>query len=149
MKFIHNLIGGLAGAVALNIIHEVARKLDPDAPQVQLVGEEALSKSIAALGGTPPTGNKLYAATLAGDLVSNALYFSMIGAGKKKSTLLRGAGYGLSAGIGALKLTEPMGLSDAPITKTNKTAILTVSWYLIGGLVAALTIQALNKRKAV
>ena len=43
MKFIHNLIGGLAGAVALNIIHEVARKLDPDAPQVQLVGEEALS----------------------------------------------------------------------------------------------------------
>lgn len=148
MKFIHNLLGGLAGAVALNLIHETVRRFDPEAPEIQLVGEEAMSKSIKALGGDPPTGEKLYAVTLVSDIVTNALYFSAVGLGKKKYLWWRGAGYGLAAGVGALELTNPMGLSDAPITKTKKTSLLTVSWYLIGGLVAALTIDALDKRKS-
>ena len=147
MKTIRNIAGGLAGAIALNILHETVKRLDHDAPRIDLVGEEALSESIEHLGGNAPTGDALYAATLAGDLISNAMYFSMIGAGKKKYLFLRGAGYGLAAGIGALTLTKPLGLNDAPITKTNKTKVLTVAWYLFGGLVTALTIKALQKKK--
>jgi hypothetical protein len=145
MKTVKNFIGGLAGAVALNILHETVRRFDHNAPQVHLVGEEALSKSIKSAGLEPPTGNALYAATLAGDIVSNALYYSLIGAGKKKNLLWRGAGYGLAAGIGALTLTKPLGLSDAPVTKTTETKVLTVAWYLFGGLVAAATIKAMRK----
>lgn len=66
------------------------------------------------MGLTPPTGNALFAATLAGDIISNALYYTMIGFGKRKCPLLKGTAVGIAAGIGALKLTEPMGLSDAP-----------------------------------
>lgn len=145
MKLISNIIGGLIGAVALNILHESIKRIDHDAPRIDLVGEEALSKSIAGLGVQPPRGNELFAATLAGDLLSNALYFSLIGIGKKKNLLWRGAGYGMAAGIGALTLTKPLGLSDAPITKTEKTKVLTVAWYLFGGIVAALAIKQLRK----
>ena len=146
MKVITNITGGLAGALALNILHETIKRFDDNAPRIDLVGEEAISKGIERAGAKPLKGKSLYAATLAGDLLSNALYYSMIGLGRKDYLLLRGAAYGLSAGIGALELTKPLGLNDAPITRTNKTKVLTVAWYLFGGIVTALTIKALRNK---
>jgi hypothetical protein len=144
-KIFGNLLGGLAGAVALNVIHQTVKSFDHDAPRVDLVGEEALTAGMESVGLTPPNGNALFAATMAGDILSNALYYTTIGWSKKKNLLLTGTVVGLSAGIGALKLTGPMGLSDAPITRTDKTKVLTVAWYTFGGLVAGLTIKALRK----
>jgi hypothetical protein len=145
MKLLKNLIGGFAGAVALNILHEAVKRLDHDAPRIDLVGEEAIAKGMKVAGLEPPTGDSLFTAALAGDLISNALYYSTIGAGNKENLLLRGAAIGLGAGIGALTLTEPMGLSDAPITKTDKTKALTVAWYVFGGVITGLTIKLLRK----
>ena len=145
MKIANNLIGGLAGAIALNVIHQVAKKIDHNAPRVDLVGEEAIKKGLKYAGVEPPKGDNLFAAALAGDILSNALYYSVIGVGKDKHLLLRGVASGLSAGFGALTLTKPMGLSDAPITKTPQTKIMTVAWYLLGGVVTAFTIKALRK----
>ncbi|MEJ7768570.1 MAG: hypothetical protein WKF89_12210 [Chitinophagaceae bacterium] len=147
MKVLKNIIGGLAGAVALNILHETMKRMDHDAPRIDLVGEEALSKSMANVGLEPLKGDALFAATLAGDLVSNTLYYSLIGIGKKKNLLQRGAVYGLAAGIGALILTKPIGLSDAPITKSEKTMVMTVAWYLFGGLVTAFTIKSFKNNR--
>lgn len=144
MKVIINIAGGMAGAAALNILHETVKHLDHMAPRIDLVGEEALTEIIKSAGAEPPKGNSLYAATLAGDILSNTLYYSLIGVGKKRNLLLRGAGYGLAAGVGALVLTKPLGLSDAPVTRSNKTKALTVAWYFIGGLVAAMTIKSLK-----
>lgn len=146
MKLVNSLIAGLAGAIVLNVIHESIKRFDPKAPRIDLVGEEALSKTIEAAGSEAPEGNALYAATRASDIVSNALYFSMIGGGKKKSLFLHGAGYGLAAGIGALKLTKPLGLNDAPVNRSGKTQIMTVAWYLIGGVTTAATLKALQKK---
>ncbi|MBE9462364.1 hypothetical protein ACFP1I_11010 [Dyadobacter subterraneus] len=144
MKEIENIAGGLAGALALNVLHESYKRFDSEAPRVDLVGEEALTKTVESVGLKAPKGEKLFGLTLAADVVSNAMYFSAIGVGKKKHLLLRGAGYGLAAGLGAVFFTKPLGLDDTPVTKTNKTKILTVAWYLAGGLVTALTIQALK-----
>ncbi|UOE52494.1 hypothetical protein MTO98_15570 [Mucilaginibacter sp. SMC90] len=146
MKLIKNIIGGLAGAVALNILHQTVKQFDHDAPRVDLVGEEALTKGMESMGLEAPTGNALFTATLIGDIVSNTLYFSTIGFGKKKYLLLRGTTIGLAAGIGALTLTKPIGLSDAPVTRTNKTKIMTVVWYTLGGIVTALTIKAMQSK---
>lgn len=145
MEDIRYIAGGIAGAVALNILHESAKRLVPDAPRIDLVGEEALAKAVGMTGAEPPKGQKLFAATLGADLISNAMYFSAIGLGNKKDILLRGAGYGLAAGIGAITLTKPLGLDDTPITYTVKTKVMTVAWYLFGGLVTALAIKALTK----
>jgi len=144
-KVLSSLIGGIAGAVTLNILHQAVKQFDHDAPRVDLVGEEALSKGMESMGFTPPTGNALFIATLTGDILSNALYYTAIGFGKKKNLLLRGTVIGAAAGLGALTLTEPLGLSDAPITRTDKTKVMTVAWYTIGGLVSAAVMKGLRK----
>ena len=146
MKILKNFAGGLAGAIALNILHETAKRYLHDAPRVDLVGEEALTKLAETADIEPPKGDNLYLATLVGDVLSNAVYYSFIGAGKKKNLLLRGAGLGFAAGVGALTLTRPMGLSDAPVNRTNTTKALTIAWYVFGGLVTAITIKALRKK---
>ncbi len=138
-------IGGITGAVAINLLHQVFQRLGHDAPRVDLVGEEGLSKLIEKAGGTPPTGTKLFTATLAADIVSNGGYYSLIGFARKKHLLIAGVATGLAAGIGALTFTKPMGLSDAPVTHTDKTKLLTVAWYTFGGIVAASVIKALRK----
>ena len=141
-----SLIGGIAGAIALNLIHQSVKQFNHNAPRVDLVGEEALSKGLVKVGIQPPTGNHLFAATMAADLVSNAIYYSAIGASNKRLLPYIGAISGLLAGIGALTLTKPLGLNDAPVTKTNETKILTVAWYTFGGIVAGLVTKALRTK---
>lgn len=145
-KIISSMMGGIAGAAALNIIHQAVAQIDHDAPRVDLVGEEALSKGLKKIGVKPPAGDALFTATLAADLLSNAAYFSLIGLAKKKHLLAMGAVTGLAAGAGALTLTRPMGLSDAPVTRTEKTKVLTIAWYTISGLVAGAVTLLLRKK---
>jgi hypothetical protein len=145
MRILDNLAGGLAGTMALTLLHETYRQVDPYAPRIDLVGEEAITKLSKKAGLKPPTGDNRYLVTLAGDIVSNTLYFSLIGTSKKKFLLYSGAVAGLAAGVGALTLAKPLGLSNAPITRKDKTKVLTVAWYLAGGLVAAMAMRALRK----
>jgi len=145
MKLFTALLGGLAGAVALNIIHETVKKIDKDAPRVDLVGEEALSKSMHAAGIDPPKGDQLYSATLVSDLISNTLYYGTIGLGTDKNIMARGLGLGLLAGIGAVELPKPMGLDDAPVARTDKTKLLTIVWYVAGALVTSAVTKVLRK----
>ncbi|MDB5021607.1 MAG: hypothetical protein JWQ28_2734 [Pedobacter sp.] len=146
MKLIQALIGGFAGAIALNLLHETVRQFDSKAPRVDLVGEEALTKGLSAIGIDPPTGNSLYAATMAGDVISNGIYYSAIGLGNPKYIWLRAAVTGISAGVGALTLPKPMGLDDTPVTQTEKTGALTVAWYLFGALVTAGVLSKLQHK---
>lgn len=140
-----SLLGGLAGAVALNILHQVVKQVEPQAPHLNLVGQEAFSKVLKKMGIEPPSGKRLFAATFAADLVSNALYYTPIGLGKRKYLLYHGAAHGLCAGVGALTLTKPMSLNDAPITKTAETKVLTVALYTMGGIAAAGVMRVLRK----
>lgn len=145
MRVIKAIIAGFAGAAALNILHETVRKYDADAPRIDLIGEEALSRSMNSLNLESPKGKDLYLATLAGDIISNAIYYSAIGMTGKKNTYLKGAVAGLTAGLGAIKLPDKMGLDDKPATRTDKTKVLTVAWYLIGGLVTAAVFNSFKK----
>jgi len=146
MKLFSALIGGLAGAVVLNILHETVKKIDKDAPRVDLVGEEALSKSLEAVGIDPPKGDNLYKATLAGDLISNTIFYSTIGLGDNKNMLIRGLGMGFIAGLGAVELPKPMGLDESPVARTDKTKLLTVVWYVAGAVATSLVTQLLRKK---
>ncbi len=74
---------------------------------------------------------------LAGDIVSNALYYSLIGVAKPDNALLTGAALGTVAGVGGVLLPGPMGLGEAPTTRTPATVTMTIGWYLTGGLVTA------------
>lgn len=134
-KLPHALLSGLVGAVALNILHETVRQFVPQAPRADLLGERSIVKGFKAAGAEPPTGNALYASAMAGDVLSNALYYSAIGLSDTRP-VLTGAAIGALAGVGAVTLPGPMGLGEGPTERTPATVVMTIGWYLFGGLVA-------------
>ena len=147
MKATNALLGGLAGASLLTLIHETTRQLVPNAPRMDLLGEQALSKMLTRADQPVPEEDTLYALTMAGDIVSNALYYSMAGIGDAKTAPLKGTLLGLAAGIGAITLPRPLGLSEAPSKRTTETAVMTVALYTLGGIAAGYAMQWLNLRK--
>ncbi|GHE35365.1 hypothetical protein [Sphingobacterium griseoflavum] len=147
MKISSNILAGAAGALVLNVIHELVRKNVKDAPQVNKLGEEGVIKISKALGGKPPKGEKLYTAALGGDLIGNAFYYSAVGKGSSKYIWWRGLGLGITAGIGALTLPKKLGLNDKPVNGSTKTKALTVLWYTVGGLAAAGAAKLLQEQE--
>lgn len=107
---------GLAGAWALNVLRETARQVVPAAP---------------------PRGRHLYRWTLAGDLLSNRRYSSMVGMGDPAGAWRRGIPLGLIAGVGGVLLPGPLGLGYSASARRPATATMTVGWYRAGGLAAA------------
>ncbi|WP_400192467.1 hypothetical protein [Hymenobacter sp. B81] len=130
-----SLISGLAGAVALTLVHQAARRLTPDAPRMDVLGMRGLRKLLAAADAPQPDQPTLYNATMAGDLLSNGLYYSLVGSGE--DAWWRGAALGIAAGAGGVLLPGPLGLGDGPSNRTPQTSLMTVAWYTLGGLVAA------------
>jgi hypothetical protein len=95
-------------------------------------------------GRRPPKGRALYRWTMAGDLLSNALYYSLVGAGSRGGAWPRGAVLGLAAGVGAAVLPQRLGFGHQPGARTPVTEILTAGWYLAGGLAAAAAYRVLR-----
>ena len=137
MGFLRALGSGLVGAVALNLLHETARQFIPVAPRIDVLGKRAIALAYRATGHEPPPDDELYALALAGDVASNSLYYSFVGAGDPRNVLLRGALLGLGAGIGAVVLPGEMGLGSEPSARTPATQAMTIAWYTVGGLAAA------------
>ena len=134
---------GLVGACALTLIHETARRFIDDAPRMDVLGMRALSKAARAADLDPPV--PLHEAALVGDLVSNSLYYSLVGAGSRREALRNGALLGLAAGVGAVYLPERLGLGRQPTEDSPQTQLMTVAWYLLGGLAAGAAYQALAR----
>ncbi len=137
MSTLKNLLAGLGGAVALNILHESLKKTSNDMPRIDLLGEEALQKSLNQFGTAIKDPDTLYAATLGGDLISNSVYYSMIGMGNPKNIWPKAVVLGLAAGVGAVTLAKPLGLNPQPVAKNTQVKLLTVGYYLFGALVTA------------
>lgn len=147
MKYTSSIGGGISGAVALTVIHETLRRINPKAPRMDLLGMQALAKSLIGFKANVPDKDKLFNITMAGDLVSNSVYYSLAGGnGGKRFIMLRGALLGLAAGVGTVYLPKPLGLSDAPAARTLQTKLLTVALYLSGGLIAAATSKFLEDK---
>jgi len=135
---------GLAGALALTAVHETARQQVATAPRMDMLAMQAIEKGFRGMQAQPPQGNSLYELALAGDLVSNAMYYSMVAQGKPEGALRRGAMLGLAAGISAVILPKPLGLQPQ-INRTTATHVMTIGWYLLGGLAAGAAYQLLSK----
>jgi hypothetical protein len=147
MKLVSSLEGGLLGAFALSVVHQVLKKYNPDAPRMDELGMEALSKTLGFANLPIPEEKKLFLITLAGDLIVNAAFYSAAGIGDKKQVWLRGILLGLSAGIGGVLLPKPMGLNEEASNKTTQTKILTISLYLLGGIVASAVMDRLQQKE--
>lgn len=141
------LAAGAAGALTTNVLHEIVRRMRKDAPRVDLLGMQALAKSSEVAGANAPRGRALYLSTLVGDLASNTAYFALAGSGQrtKGAQLAAGAALGVIAGIGAVVLPRPLGLSTATTSRTPAMAALTIALYTAGGLAAGAVARRLAR----
>jgi hypothetical protein len=131
------LAAGVCGAVALTAVHQLARRVTNDAPRMDVLGERAIARTVEAAGGTLPLQPTLHRWALAGDLAANSIYYSIVACGRDAHMWTRGVALGLAAGAGALVLPRRLGLGDAPKSDHLPNQLMTVAWYLIGGLAAA------------
>lgn len=136
---------GFAGAAAVTLLNESARRVIPRAPRLDALGMRAIARGLRAVGQEPPQGERLRGAALAGDLVSNTLYYSLAGAaGGGRNAWLLGSLLGLGAGAGAAFLPPQLGLGHQP-GEISATRAMTVVWYLAGGLAAAGVFSLLSR----
>jgi len=141
-----NFLAGLGGAIVLNLLHESLKKKAIDTPRIDLFGEEALQKTLGFFGTKIENKDTLYKATLAGDLISNATYYSMIG-NSTENVWGKAISLGLVAGIGAIVVPKEIGLDEKPVAKNTQVKALTVGYYLVGALATAAILTALKSKK--
>ena len=144
MKIGAALASGLIGAGVLTLVHEIARRNIDEAPRMDILGMRAIAQGAEAAGETPPPRDTLFDMAMAGDLLFNALYYSLVAWGGARGATRRGALLGLAAGIGGVVLPGRLGLGDRPSARTKATQAMTVAWYTIGGLAAATAYQRLG-----
>jgi hypothetical protein len=149
-RFLLRALGpGLAGSVALTLIHEGARRVLEHPPRMDVYGKRSMRLASRYLGRKPAHGKHLYRQALVGDILSNALYFAMVGLGRPKRPYLRGTLLGSLAGLGAVLLGPKLGLGRKPSRDVPTTSTLTVLWYTLGGLSAAWAARRLMPRPGV
>jgi hypothetical protein len=136
MHPVRALGSGLAGACAVTLVNEVARRTIPHAPRLEVLGMRGLAALLRGAEQPVPDRDTLFDLTLAGDLLSNALYYSLVGLGQPRGAWVRGGLLGLAAGLGGAFLPPKIGLGHQPDERAPATQLMTIAWYLIGGLVA-------------
>lgn len=141
------IISGLAGAVALTLLHQLLKHSVSSAPAMDKMGEQGLTKLLDAGGIAIPDSETVHNMALAGDIVGNAGYYSLVGF-KPQYALYTGAALGMVAGLGALKVPDQVGLNPQYSNATIKTKALTVLIYLAGGVVAGAVQSYLHRKKA-
>lgn len=150
MNILPSLVSGFVGSVALTATHEIVRRVLPEAPRVDILGMRAIAAGLRAGGKQPPPSDELFNWALVGDLISNGVYYSLVGLGKRRHAMRRGALLGAGAGVAAVVVPPLVGLGSKPQARTPLTAVLTFTWYLLGGLVAAATVrQLMPERRSV
>jgi hypothetical protein len=141
-RMLCSMMAGAAGASALTFIHQAARSMTPHAPRMDVLGMRAVRGAYRGLG-TPAGGDRdVERQALAGDILANTAYYSLVGAGERANVWSRGLALGLAAGLGAVFLPRRIGLGDPPNAGRLDTQLMTVAWYVAGGLVAAAAFAA-------
>lgn len=143
---------GLVGASALTLVHEGARRVLPLAPRMDTLGRRALVRTGLVQPVRFPWGRKqrarLQRQALLGDVLSNTLYYALVAWGRPQRPLLRGTLLGGLACWGGVVLPPLLGLGRAPSGRSRATRVMTVAWYLLGGLTSALATRRLTARPA-
>ena len=130
-----SLASGAAGALVLTTIHDLARRHVYYAPRMDVVAMRGFDR---ILPGNYHHSRRLYRLALAGDLVANSLYYSVVPAASTAATWMRGTVLGAIAGLGALLLPKRMGLGEPPYSRYRTNQVMTIAWYLAGGAAAAI-----------
>ena len=144
MKVSAAVAGGFAGTITVASLHEAFRRVTPNAPRMDILDMELLRKGLTSINKKVPEEAELQRWAVSGEFFCDTAYYSLAAIGAKKGVWLRGALLGLVAGITAVVLPKPLGLSEEWSSKTLETRLMTIGLYFIGGLVAAAITQLVD-----
>ena len=142
MKRSLGLGSGLAGAASVALLNHVAKRYLPEAPRLDILGLQLARAAFNKAGIEPPRGFPVKIVALIGSLVSNSIFYGLVGLGKPRTAWLRGGALGLAMGIGAVALPEALSASKHTTARTPTMNARTIAWYVLGGLLAALAFAA-------
>ena len=148
MKVSAGLAGGLAGTLTVASIHEALRRVSSEAPRMDILDMELLRKGLKSIKQEVPAEETLQRWAVAGELICDTAYYSLVAVGSKKNVWLRGAFLGLIAGATAVVLPGPLGLPKEASNKSPGTQLMTIGLYLMGGLVAAAIAQLAHNKQS-
>jgi hypothetical protein len=138
------LSSGVIGAGAVTILNHMGKRFLPHAPRLDVLGMRLFSKLFNKANIAPPKGKALFGLSLIGEMISNSAFYGLIGMGNPKNAWVRGGLLGLAAGVGATALPEPMNLGKRPTARRKSTVVVTIAWYVLGGLLAALAYRKMR-----
>lgn len=141
MNLTRAIEGGLAGASTLTLLQQALQRINPDVPQLSLMGKPGIIRKIRKYTRKGKSTKKLYI-QLASEILSATAYFGITALGKKKNAPLRGALLGLGAGLAAT-LLEKEGSEDEQ--KDIGQQLLTIASYSGAGALAGLTVRKRGK----
>jgi hypothetical protein len=133
---------GLAGTATVTVLNEVGRRVIPGAPRAEVLGKRGI-RAIARRMGKRPDEQTLYRSALAGEVISNTLYYGLAALATRRP-LRAGVALGAAAGAGAVYLPPRLGLGRAPTRRTARTAGLSFGWYLAAGVVAGMVARRMR-----
>lgn len=139
------LRSGAVGALAVTALNHMGQRFLPRAPRLDILGMRLASRGLRKAHVRPPKGLALHAVAFVGEMISNSLFYALVGLGKARTAWLRGGLLGLASGVAAVKLPEPLGFGLSPTARPRKTALGTIAWYVLGGLFAAMAYRRMRR----
>lgn len=142
MDLIKLITTGLAGSTALTGLHEALKNMN-GTPRVDLLGKEALEK-VFGNGESRISENTLYWGSIAGDLLSNSAFYSIIA--KAKNPMFTGAIIGGVVGTFTLVSPNLFGLNKNHVRSTETKKYITLGYYIFGGLAAGFVAKMMKEK---
>jgi hypothetical protein len=138
---------GLVGAASVAALNYVAGRFLPGAPRLDILGLQLATTAFKKFGIEPPSGLPARALALVGSLASNSMFYGLVGLGGPRTAWLRGGALGLAMGLGVLALPPAFGIGKREIGRTPTAKAGTLIWYILGGILAALTFAASHEKE--
>lgn len=129
----------------MTALNKLGQRFLPRAPRLDVLGMRLAGKGLKKANIRPPKGPLLYVLSLVGEMISNSVFYSLVGLGKAKTAWLRGGLLGLASGVAAVKMPEPLGVEKSPTARSKQTVVATVAWYVLGGLIAAMAYRKMRR----
>lgn len=132
------MVSGLVGAAAATGLNYLGQQLTSKAPRLDSLGREAVRKTSRNVAGTQPDESTVQATALSTDLISNSMFYSLVGVGRAKRPELRGLLAGAAAGAALVVIAPMLGFNKRNVGIGAKGKAMAVGHYALAGLAAGL-----------
>ncbi|MGK7395473.1 MAG: hypothetical protein ACNS62_12930 [Candidatus Cyclobacteriaceae bacterium M3_2C_046] len=140
MPILNMIATGLTGSTSVTGIHQLLRN-KKNTPRVDLLGAQGLKKLFYKRAKLP--NKQAYWGSLAGDMIFNSFYYSLLT--KVKKPVSTGLIMGLAIGVITMLSPEWLGLDKKFVQSSQKQKYLTIGYYTGAGLLAGILAKFIKK----